>query len=85
MPTIIRDVNVQDAGDIRDIYGHYVRNGLYFFELSPPDEGEMKTRIERIKERGHPFLQLRRIADFPDTLTRPPTVSFRPMIIPSQI
>lgn len=56
MPTIIRDINVQDAGDVRDIYRHYVLNGLSSFELSPPDEDEIRTRMERIKERGHPFL-----------------------------
>ena len=56
MPTIIRDVNVQDVGDIGRIYGHYVLNGLSSFELSPPDEGEIRSRMERIKERGHPFL-----------------------------
>ena len=56
MPTIIRDANVQDAGGIRDIYGHYVLNGLSSFELLPPDEDEMRRRIERVKERGHPFL-----------------------------
>ena len=56
MPTIIRDVSVQDATDIRDIYGHYVLNGLSSFELLPPDEDEIRTRIKRIKKRGHPFL-----------------------------
>ena len=56
MPTIIRDANVQDAGGIRDIYGHYVLNGLSSFEILPPDEGEIRTRIKRVKERGHPFL-----------------------------
>ena len=56
MPTIIRDVNVQDAGGIRDIYGHYVLNGLSSFELLPPDEDEIRKWIKRIKERGHPFL-----------------------------
>ena len=55
MPTIIRDVNAQDAGDIRDIYGYYVLNGLSSFEVSP-DMDEMRTRIKLIKERGHPFL-----------------------------
>lgn len=56
MPTIIRDINVQDAGDVRDIYRHYVLNGLSSFELSPPDEDEIRTRMERIKERGQPVL-----------------------------
>ena len=56
MPTIIREANVQDAGGIRDIYSHYVLNGLSSFELMPPDEDEMRRRIERVKERGHLFL-----------------------------
>ena len=56
MPTIIREVNRQDAGDVRDIYGHYVLNKLSSFEVSPPDMNEIRARMERIKERGHPFL-----------------------------
>ena len=70
MPTIIRDANVQDAGGIRDIYSHYVLNGLSSFELMPPDEDEIRTRIERVKERGHPFLRLRRMKTFLDTPMR---------------
>ena len=56
MPTIIRDVNAEDAMSIRDIYSYYVLNGVTSFEVSPPNEDEIRTRIELIKEREYPFL-----------------------------
>lgn len=46
---MIRNVNLDDAGQICEIYNYYVLNTIVTFEESPVAEEEMKDRIRQIK------------------------------------
>lgn len=42
---LIREANVQDAGELSEIYSYYVLNTAISFEYDAPDESEFRTRI----------------------------------------
>jgi phosphinothricin acetyltransferase len=52
----IRDVRIEDAGQIAGIYAHHVLNGTASYELEPPTAEETAAKIDRIISRGWPFL-----------------------------
>ena len=48
--TMLRDVTVDDARTICDIYEHYVRETIITFEEEPVSTEEMKERIRRVTD-----------------------------------
>ncbi|MBV9349027.1 MAG: N-acetyltransferase [Pseudolabrys sp.] len=52
----IRPANFADIPAITRIYGHAVKTGTASFELEPPDEAEMKTRMENLLNGKFPYL-----------------------------
>jgi phosphinothricin acetyltransferase len=52
----IRNVAAGDARAIAAIYGHHVLHGTASYDLLPPEEGEIRGKIERIVAAGWPFL-----------------------------
>ena len=52
----LRDAEARDLGQITDIYGHHVREGLGSFEEAPPDLAEMTRRFEALRARGMPYV-----------------------------
>jgi len=51
---MIRDVTVDDATDIKDIYNHFVHTSIVTFEEEPVSVEEMKHRIELVTQK-HPW------------------------------
>jgi len=51
----VRPATSGDAAAIAAIYAHYVRTGVVTFEIEPPDNAEMATRIGHILPH-HPFI-----------------------------
>ena len=52
----IRDAVPADLPAITDIYAHHVLHGTGTFEEVPPDEEEMRMRLEKVQGRGWPWL-----------------------------
>ena len=52
----LRDVSVEDAGQVAAIYAHHVLHGTASYELEPPSIDATRAKIERITGRGWPFL-----------------------------
>ena len=55
MNEAIRPVRIEDAAAIAAIYAPYVTDTAITFELDPPDEAEMRRRIEQVTA-THPWL-----------------------------
>lgn len=53
---IIRDVVPNDIAAITAIYREAVLHGTASFELDPPDEGEMTSRMQAIVGAGYPYI-----------------------------
>jgi L-amino acid N-acyltransferase YncA len=56
MSLAVRDATGADAPAIAAIYAHHVRTGLASFETEPPDDAEMRARIEAVRAKGFPYL-----------------------------
>ncbi len=52
----IRPAVAADIPAITAIYDHAVRFGTASFELTPPDEREMRRRFDALMASGHPYL-----------------------------
>jgi L-amino acid N-acyltransferase YncA len=52
----LRPVAAGDVAAITQIYAHAVLTGTASFEIEPPDEAEMSTRMAKIAARGLPWL-----------------------------
>ncbi|TRD22804.1 GNAT family N-acetyltransferase [Palleronia caenipelagi] len=52
----LREAVAEDFGQITQIYGHHVLNGLATFETVPPEVEEMRARHARVTEAGMPYL-----------------------------
>ncbi len=52
----IRAAAAGDLAQIRDIYAHYVLNGLVSFETSTPDLAEITRRWTAVGDHGYPYL-----------------------------
>jgi phosphinothricin acetyltransferase len=52
----IREANARDAPALAAIYGHHVIHGAGTFEEEPPDAAEMAARLERVRDKGLPWL-----------------------------
>jgi phosphinothricin acetyltransferase len=52
----IRDVTVDDAAAIAEIYAHHVLYGTATYDIDPPSAEETSTKIERITGAGWPFI-----------------------------
>ncbi|GAB4355196.1 MAG: GNAT family N-acetyltransferase [Oricola sp.] len=52
----IRDAAESDIPAITAIYRHAVLHGTASFELDPPDEAEMRRRMESVRAPGYPYL-----------------------------
>lgn len=52
----IRAAAEGDLAQIRDIYAHYVLNGLASFEIEAPDLAEMTRRWNAANGHGYPYL-----------------------------
>ena len=50
---------LEDAGELLDIYDHYVRDTAISFEYETPAEEEFRGRMENIMRR-YPYLAVRR-------------------------
>lgn len=57
MSRIIRNVEIEDAGRIAQIYKYYVDNTAISFELEAPGEEEMANRIRKVTK-TYPFIVL---------------------------
>ncbi len=51
----IRDAVPADAGDIAQLYAHYVRTSSATFEETPPDAAEIERRLHHIRNAGLPW------------------------------
>jgi phosphinothricin acetyltransferase len=56
MSLAVRDATAADVAQIAAIYAHHVRTGLASFETQPPDEAQMRERLEAIRAKGLPWL-----------------------------
>lgn len=52
---MIREVRNEDAGEITEIYNHYILNTTVTFEVAPLTVGEMERRIEDISS-AYPYM-----------------------------
>lgn len=52
---MIRTARIEDAKDLLDIYGYYVKNTAVTFEYEVPSEEEFQSRISRTLEK-YPYL-----------------------------
>ena len=52
----LRPATPADIPAIAAIYAHAVKTGTASFELAPPDEAEMKSRMEKILEGKFPYI-----------------------------
>jgi len=55
MTILIRPVESTDLPTIHAIYCHSVLTGTASWELTPPDEAEMRRRMEAILAQGYPY------------------------------
>jgi len=55
----ICDASEQDAGEIAEIYAHYVLNSAASFETEAPDAQEVASRMGKVLSRGYPWLLVR--------------------------
>jgi L-amino acid N-acyltransferase YncA len=55
MAVIIRNVTVDDAPTINTIYGNNVLYGTASWELTPPNDDEMRRRMQAILDQGYPY------------------------------
>ncbi len=53
---VIRPATKADVRDIAAIYGHAVEYGTASFEIEPPSEAEMATRMKVLLDGGFPYL-----------------------------
>jgi len=53
---VVRDATPADIPAITAIYQTAVREGLASWEYEPPDEAEMRRRLEAIRTAGYPYL-----------------------------
>ncbi|MCB8839183.1 GNAT family N-acetyltransferase [Aurantimonas sp. VKM B-3413] len=53
---IIRPVALSDVPAITAIYEHAVLHGTATYELAPPNEGEMRQRLEATVGQGYPYI-----------------------------
>lgn len=53
---MIREVNLNDANRICEIYNYYVLNTCISFETDSVDINEMTNRINKIKEKSYPYI-----------------------------
>lgn len=60
---ILRAASDADVAAITAIYAHHVLHGTGTFELTPPDEGEIRGRLRAIDERGLPWLVAERAGE----------------------
>jgi L-amino acid N-acyltransferase YncA len=57
MPSFtIRDAALSDISAITAIYRHAVLHGTASFELDPPDEAEMRQRLQAVLGPGYPYI-----------------------------
>ena len=56
----IEPTALEDAGELLDIYDHYVRDTAISFEYETPTEEEFRGRMENIMRR-YPYLAVRRM------------------------
>ena len=54
---MIREVELEDAKEIQEIYSHYVENTTISFEYDAPDTGEIERRIRHYR-RDYPYIVL---------------------------
>lgn len=53
---LVRPATAADLPSIADIYRHHVLHGTGTFETQPPDETEMRRRLQEVTSRGLPWL-----------------------------
>jgi phosphinothricin acetyltransferase len=53
---MIRQASVSDSDQITKIYNNYVVNTLITFEEEQVDVSEMELRIQRMSDKGFPYL-----------------------------
>ena len=56
LPIIVRDARDEDVSVLTALYAHHVRHGLATFEIEPPDETEMRRRMNELTGHGYPWL-----------------------------
>lgn len=56
MNPVLRAAEPRDLAAITAIYAHHVRTGLASFETEAPDEAEMRSRFDAVRERGFPYI-----------------------------
>ena len=52
----LRDAGPADIPAITAIYRHAVLHGTATFEVTPPDEAEMATRMQTLLTQGYPYI-----------------------------
>ena len=52
----IRSAETRDLADLTAIYRESVLNGTATYEIDPPDEDEMRNRLQTITGRGYPYI-----------------------------
>lgn len=58
-PVPISPAQLSDAREIAEMYAFYVVDGTATFEIDPPGEAEMRTRMEKVIGGGYPWLVAR--------------------------
>lgn len=53
---IVRPWQETDVPDITRIYAHHVLHGTASWELTPPDEAEMRRRAESVRAGAYPYI-----------------------------
>jgi phosphinothricin acetyltransferase len=53
---MIRPVRPADIHGITTIYAHAVEHGTASFEIEPPSEAEMATRMKMLLDNGYPYI-----------------------------
>ncbi len=53
---LIRPVQPSDVSTLSAIYRHSVLNGVASYEIEPPSEAEMASRMAVIREGGYPYV-----------------------------
>lgn len=56
MTILIRNVSLDDAPTINGIYRDHVVYGTASWELTPPDDDEMRRRMQAILDQGYPYV-----------------------------
>jgi len=52
---MIRDVTLNDAKSIAEIYNYYIRETIITFEYDIVSEDDIKQRIQKITKKGYPY------------------------------